>query len=570
MQVRELTIRGFRGIEELSWKPGGSLVCLLGHGDVGKSTLLDAIELALTPRQPAFSDTDFSNADTRQSIEITVTVGELSSESLDDRRFGLYTRGWTAAGDLHDEPVGADEPVVTVKLVVDASLEGDWTLHTDRREPRVLSPRDRALFGVVRLGSEIERHFTWARGTALSQLTVERDAAAGTLAEAFRSARDAVAATGLPMLAEVSQTVAAGARKLGAYGREEYRAGLDTQRAAMSLSGIALHDGVVPVRMAGLGTRRLAALAIQRASVPAGAIVLVDEIEHGLEPHRIRHTLKVLRDAVDPATAVSGSVGQVLLTTHSPTTLVELGCQHLAVCSRRGGRLEISTPSEELQALLRRDPDAFLARRLLVCEGPTELGLARGMRDTWNQRQPMPFEARGAWLANGGGMPNMLSVAKQFAALGYAVAILCDADVPIPADESHALAIAGVSVFQWTQNVSTEMRVLRDVSWRAVQQLMDAAYEAKSEQSVLSQVAAALSVPNVPGPKLSDWRTLGLTNEQLRDAIAVAAASRTGSWFKSIGGGESLGYVVGPETVADPTTSLARVLANVEAWLYGE
>jgi hypothetical protein len=50
--------------------------------------------------------------------------------------------------------------------------------------------------------------------------------------------------------------------------------------------------------MAGLGTRRPIALAIERLSIPDGAIVLVDEIEHGLEPHRIRHALKILRASV--------------------------------------------------------------------------------------------------------------------------------------------------------------------------------------------------------------------------------------------------------------------------------
>lgn len=45
------------------------------------------------------------------------------------------------------------------------------------------------------------------------------------------------------------------------------------------------------MRAAGLGSRRLAALAIQRASFPEGGIVLVDEVETELEPHRLRHLI---------------------------------------------------------------------------------------------------------------------------------------------------------------------------------------------------------------------------------------------------------------------------------------
>ncbi|HEX2688709.1 MAG TPA: AAA family ATPase, partial [Kofleriaceae bacterium] len=194
-----------------------------------------------------------------------------------------------------------------------------------------------ALFGIVRLGPEIEQHLTWGRYTALSNATNDRDAAVSTLAEAFRAARDHVDTKGLPTLSDVATAATTEARRLGAYGIAGYRAGLDTQRTPMSLASVALHDGVVPVRLAGLGTRRLASLAVQRMSVKDGAIVLIDEIEHGLEPHRIRHALKVLRDSVGG----THPRGQVFLTTHSPTTLVELAHHQLAICRVAAGRLTV-------------------------------------------------------------------------------------------------------------------------------------------------------------------------------------------------------------------------------------
>ena len=93
MQIREIRIRNFRSIEQLNWQPCASLVCMIGHGDVGKSTVLDAIELTLSPRPTTITDTDFSSADTTKPIEIEVTVGELSEQALEESRFGLYLRG---------------------------------------------------------------------------------------------------------------------------------------------------------------------------------------------------------------------------------------------------------------------------------------------------------------------------------------------------------------------------------------------------------------------------------------------------------------------------------------------
>jgi len=212
MQIREVTIRNFRCIEQLTWQPSASLVCLIGRGDVGKSTVLDAIELALSPRGPAIADTDFPGGDTSKQIDVLVTVGELSDDALEDGRFGLHLRGWQQTGGLRDEPQADDEPVVTVRVTFDASLDGEWTLHTDRSDPRPLSPRDRALFGLVRLGPEIERHLTWGRYTALSSATDDRDPAVAALAEAFRLAREHVVTNGLPTLAGVAATVADEAR----------------------------------------------------------------------------------------------------------------------------------------------------------------------------------------------------------------------------------------------------------------------------------------------------------------------------------------------------------------------
>ena len=564
MQIRQIVIRNFRGIEQLDWKPSSALSCLIGRGDVGKSTVLDAVELALSPRAPAITDTDFIGADPNKSIEIEVTVGELSEEALEDHRFGLHLRGWQKTGDLRDEPQDDDEAVVTVRAVIDASLEGEWMLYTDRQDPKPLQPRDRALFGVVRLGPEVEKHLNWGRNTALSAATDDRDPAGLALADAFRVAREHVVTKGVPTLAGIVAAVRDEATKLGAYCGTAYGAGLDAQRTATSLSGLALHDGAVPVRLAGLGTRRLVSLAIQRMSVKAGAIVLIDEIEHGLEPHRIRHALKVLRDALD--TAPPAPKGQVFLTTHSYTTLVELSHQQLAVCCRTGGIVTIRTPGANLQSLLRRVPEAFLAQRILVCEGPTEIGLVRGLRDSWSAARSSPFEARGTWLADGAGHPQAVTTALELASLGYTTALFRDSDVPMDPGMSAQLSSASIDVYEWDGALATEQRIFTDASWSVVQRLLDIAYEAHTETSVVDQTAHYLGVKNLPGPKVSDWHASGKTDDEIRAALGTAAHKK--GWYKNTTFGQLVGETLGAEIRAVPSTPLAQLLAKVEAWLY--
>ncbi|MGH9542808.1 MAG: AAA family ATPase [Terriglobales bacterium] len=64
--IRQITIHNFRSIRQLTWQPAPGLNCLVGHGDSGKSTVLDAIELVLSParRQIGLTDADVFTSST--------------------------------------------------------------------------------------------------------------------------------------------------------------------------------------------------------------------------------------------------------------------------------------------------------------------------------------------------------------------------------------------------------------------------------------------------------------------------------------------------------------------------
>lgn len=563
MQIRELTIRNFRAIEALDWRPSSSLACIVGAGDAGKSTILDAIEAALSARWLQVTDADFPGCDTTKTIEIVATLGELPKEALRESRMGFYLRGWAASGEIHDEPEDDDEPVVTVRLTVDGSLEPVWELVTARSDPKTLSGRDRALFGVVRLGGDSERHLTWGQGSALARLSLEKGQASSILADAYRKARELVGAETVPALNEVARDVHGAAIGLGAYARTAYAAGLDTQRASMSLGALALHDLGIPVRLAGLGTRRLVTLAIQRRAIPEGAIVLIDELEHGLEPHRIRRALKELKEALGP-----GKSGQVIMTTHSSVTIVELAAAQLSVAVRTSaGAVALRSPATSLQAVVRRVPEAFLARRVIVCEGKTEVGLVRALRDMWATRHGSePIEFRGVVPVDGGG-DEAPKTAIELATLGYTTMLFRDADVALKVDDAADLNALSVPVLEWSDGCATEARVFRDVADNAIQELLDIAYQARSFESVRDSIRAALGIKDDLPRDFASWKVTGKTPSDLRAAIAHAAMKQ--GWFKRVDTGEQMGNVVAKELERGVNAPLATTLDAVEAWAYG-
>jgi len=73
-RIRKLEIRNFRAIRILDWCPSSGVNCLIGPGDSGKSTVLDAIDFCLGARRNlVISDTDFHSLDVTQPISIAAS-----------------------------------------------------------------------------------------------------------------------------------------------------------------------------------------------------------------------------------------------------------------------------------------------------------------------------------------------------------------------------------------------------------------------------------------------------------------------------------------------------------------
>ena len=92
-KIIQLDIKNYRGIEDLSLKfeRDKNLICLIGRGDSGKTTILDAISSVLSPSwNLGFYDTDFYNCDYSHDIEITVSLIEFPEKLLSESKFGLY------------------------------------------------------------------------------------------------------------------------------------------------------------------------------------------------------------------------------------------------------------------------------------------------------------------------------------------------------------------------------------------------------------------------------------------------------------------------------------------------
>ncbi|MDD2133460.1 ATP-dependent nuclease [Pseudomonas kurunegalensis] len=569
MRIERLSVRNFRGIKTLEWSlKGQPICCLIGAGDSAKTTVLDAAEAALSPRWITFNEADFHEVDTSQEILIEVTIGELSNTLLADGRFGLYIRGLAEDGSINDEPEDSDQPVLTVRLSVDATMEPVWSLVCDRYPvPRILSNRDRAMFCLVRLAGDEARHLTWAQGSVLSKITGANDETAQLLAQAYRTARTSANLKSVAELSTAAGAAEKAARKLGAYVSSEYGPDLELGRGGFNAGSIALHDGLVPLRLAGLGTRRLATLAVQRSAISEGAIVLVDELEQGLEPHRVMGAMAQLRKWQAEAEKDNLPRGQILMTTHSDVVIGELPPPALFVMHRKDQSLsgiKQACAGGDLSRIMKHAPRALFARRILVCEGATELGLMLGLRETYAGRHDnVPIEQLGGAIINGQGAAAP-PLAAALAWLGYQVALFRDSDRPLDKKWAGYLSKYQVPVLEYMNAMNTEQAVFLSAPDASVEDLLTVVMEGISEATLLDHLRGAF-----PGtPVEEDFSQWGPPLNAVAHRLALANLAIKMKWFKSEERGRAIAPAVLNIIQENAASALAQCLLNIEQWFY--
>ena len=530
MQIRHLSVRNFRGIRELDWPvPDRNLVCLVGRGDSTKSTILEALRRAFHPHwNLSFDDADFHLCDPTYPITIDAVLGDLPDTFRDVEKYGYWLCGWNPEECARtDDPGDGLEDALRIRLTVASDLEPAWSvIKSDEDEGVPFKATDRARVAVSLIGAVSDRHLTWSRGSILSQLT-DTENITSSLADAARAAKAALEArrerdlTGFDEVAGNAETTA---RALGVNVAASYKAHLDTDAINVRIAGLALHDGNMPLRQLGLGSKRMLTTGLQKQVLRSPHITLFDEVEIGLEPHRIARLLQHLK---------GDDTGQYFLTTHSPVVLRELTVAdlHIVHCNRGGIDVVAADKpaiADTVQGKIRASAEAFLAPKIVVCEGTTEVGFLRGLDDHWVASENKDsFAYRGVALFDANGASKIKEIAETLQSLGYDVAVLADSDAPDQFSDENAqeLRNAGIAVAKWDEALSIEERVCRDLTWAGVISSFDAA------RSIWNDDARLLEQVQKQFGQGFDRNFVAWTDSpQLRTALGKAA--KASDWFK--------------------------------------
>jgi energy-coupling factor transporter ATP-binding protein EcfA2 len=336
---------------------------------------------------------------------------------------------------------------------------------------------------------------------------------------------------------------------------------LDLKELSIKDGRISLHEEQIPFRLKGKGSKRLISLAIQLALVKNGGIMLVDEIEQGLEPDRIRHLVRVLKE---------NKGGQIFLTTHSRDAIMELGADPLCLVLKdkdpaliEGRALNYS--QESLNKAVRACPEAFFAKKVIVCEGATEIGICRSLDKYRKKNNKKAMSFMDCAYVDGAGN-SLIDRTLTIAGADMTTALLCDSDDKILNPRKVELLNQGVLIYDCENSNCIEAQVFKDLPWQGVQRLITfvvGAHKKGNIKAIENAVKDKLPAGFVFG---QDWLTSD--HPDLRTALALTSVTKDKEWFKRIDLGEFLGDIIfGCFDLMDSHNHLKKTLLNLSNWI---
>ena len=161
--ILRLKIERFRGIETLEWNPAADVNIILGGGDVGKTTILEAIALLLSPSNTVvLSEADYWQRSVDAEFVIQAVIALPPGSEIGKQQKFAWPWEWggtdavlpAVSDDDDDEPSDPSQPVYRLQVRGTPELEVRWEIVQPNDEVDLLSATVRRSIGVVRLASD--------------------------------------------------------------------------------------------------------------------------------------------------------------------------------------------------------------------------------------------------------------------------------------------------------------------------------------------------------------------------------------------------------------------------------
>ena len=132
--------------------------------------------------------------------------------------------------------------------------------------------------------------------------------------------------------------------------------------------------------------------------------------------------------------------------------------------------------NKTIQAEVRRNAKAFLCKRIIVCEGKTEIGFIRAFDTYLSEYEQIRLAYKGIGTADGGG-DTIFRCADVLIKCGYDICVFMDSDLEKEKLDKDALRTKGIFIFDWDDLNAIEEQVFADVPLSIADEIINAAVE---------------------------------------------------------------------------------------------
>lgn len=544
--IRRLKIERFRGIKSLCWMPDKGMNIILGGGDTGKSTVLEAIALLLSPTNTfTVTDSDYWRRKVDEEFCIEAVISFFNTDDISQQSKMNWPWEWDGQNlmqpDLNEgaediSKKGNKDPVYVIRVRGTSDLELVYEIVQPNNDIERLSVGLRRAIGLVRLSGDDrnDRDLRLVQGSGLDRLLKDpglRGRLGRELAE-----RDVKT-----HLNENAQHALEGLDE--SFGKKALprQLGLGvTGGPGLSVNAMvgltADKEGIVlPLASWGAGTRRLSALTIADELHGEHPITVIDEVERGLEPYRQRGLVQALHE----------SGVQVFLTTHSAPVIAAGTKASLWYLDANVsiGLLDRNKIARQQST----DPEVFLARLAVVCEGATEVGFIQMLLEKSIQS---PLNDHGLWFTDANGHEQALKILEAFVKGGLSFAGMVDDEGKHPTRWEKVKVHMGDLLYKWN-NGCLEQNVISYFTDDELYSLIEDPHGELTGQR-LRTLADRLTVEEkdfecIKRQAGENFRQLiieascGFVPEGIDSSKEKTFRSHGKSWFKTVQGGRELG-----------------------------
>jgi putative ATP-dependent endonuclease of OLD family len=469
VRIVRVHIENFRGISLADIHLNGTSV-LLGDNNIGKSTIFEAIELAIgadrLSRTQAIDEHDFhggrylNDGDQPRKIVVEVVIAGLDEQHQIKFRanlefWRLADRAMLGAGDVVGAAQEGVEPAVRIRF------EGAYDAENDEFGSKtwfaVPRQEDGTPISECRSGDKREFGFLHLRAlrTGSRALSMERGSLLDVILKTYEvrtqmweglldrlrnldvvGAEDAEFGVILTAIRDAMREIVPGEWADSPHLRVSELTREDLRRVLKSFLATGVPGYAAPFQHQGSGTINamvLAMLGLIATRRNGRVIFAMEEPELSLPPH-------VQKRVVDKVRSLAS---QALFTSHSPYVIEQFPPEQMSVLTRDGpGVLQAANVilPDNLKLKIFRDGfrtrfcEALLARRVIVVEGKTELVAYSAVARRAAELDPTTYQRLDAlgWVPfDAAGQSAVASFASFFRSLGKTVATIFDQQQPV-------------------------------------------------------------------------------------------------------------------------------------------